>query len=513
MRRSFLLAALLAAPACGGGDDPAAPVAPPSPHPPAVLDPLGAAPTTLDQTLVLAVTPREAVATESPQDPDTLQRFLDEGLGEVTVGAGEPLVPRTLDGGAAPSAGASPRRLARFVHLADIQLADDESPARFAALDTPAISSGYRPQEGHQCRVLHAAVRTINRLSEDDPVDFVILGGDNADNAQRNEHAWVRQILGGADVVHCDSGADDDPTPGPANDPKDPFLAEGLEMPWLWVMGNHDVSRQGIAPIDNDLTEPVRTFSAGGTRDWSLPGGPVFKGDVIPDPAREYLDVPAILEALMDDGDGHGIDAGALELGHAAYTHDLPDSDLRIVVFDTASALGGSEGVLTRRQLDDFLVPALDAARDEGKRVMLFSHHASFSLTSDGGVGGTEQDAVLPTQFTSLLASYDHVVMHFAGHSHVHRVIAHAPAGGTPYWEVLTAALADYPHQMRLVEVWDQDNGFYSVKLVGLDYATEGDDVAAEGRRRGIVDMTSGWTSDKSGTVEDRNVELWVPAP
>jgi hypothetical protein len=66
---------------------------------------------------------------------------------------------------------------------------------------------------------------------------------------------------------------------------------------------------------------------------------------------------------------------------------------------------------------------------------------------------------------------------------------------------------------MRMVEVWDQDNGYVSLRLVAFDYRTAHDDVAAEGRRRGVSDMTSGWMPDERGDADDRNVELWIPKP
>ena len=77
----------------------------------------------------------------------------------------------------------------------------------------------------------------------------------------------------------------------------------------------------------------------------------------------------------------------------------------------------------------------------------------------------------------------------------------------------MSTALADFPHQMRLVEVWDLDNGFFGVRLVAFDFQTEGDPIAEEGRKLGIVDVTTGWELDSSGVIEDRNTELYVAAP
>jgi hypothetical protein len=478
--------------------------------PPSPLPPLGEAPLTTEVTILPAHPIIQALSDRNPAIPEQRAALLTDGFGEVMLAPGEPVVPRTMDGGDPPEAGPSPALLTRFVFLADIQLADDESPARLAALDTPAISSAFRPQEGHGCHVLNAAVRTVNRLAEDLPIDFVVLGGDNIDNAQQNEHDWVRAILEGADVVECDSGADDDPMPGPDNDPKDALVAEGLTVPWLWVMGNHDILRQGISPIQGREDEPVGNWSTAGTRDWALPGGPVVKGEVIPDAMRAFLDVPTILEQLSDHGDGHGIDQEVVARGKASYVHDIAGTPIRLLVVDTATPIGSADGVILQSDIDAFIAPALDQAAAEDKLVIVTSHHGSASLTDGGGVGGSVQPgAVLPEAWRAFLGQYDNVLMHLAGHSHVHRVTLREPPGGHPYWEVLSSALADHPHQLRLVEIWDQDNGALSIRLVGLDYAVEGDPVAAEGRALGVLDLTSGWVGEASGTFTDRNVELW----
>ena len=120
----------------------------------------------------------------APKDAAGRAWLESRGYAEVSLGAGLTRRDLTLDGGAAPAPGASPTLLARFVHLADTQLADDESPARVVTFDVIGATSGaYRPQEAWGCNALNAAVRTINKLHATLPVDAVILGGDNRDNA------------------------------------------------------------------------------------------------------------------------------------------------------------------------------------------------------------------------------------------------------------------------------------------------------------------------------------------
>jgi len=213
-------------------------------------------------------------------------------------------------------------------------------------------------------------------------------------------------------------------------------------------------------------------------------------------------------------GDGHGIDAAVLDYGAAFYGFDLGDS-VRVLVLDTAAAhVGGADGLLLREDLERFVVPAIAQARDDGKYVILTSHHASTALRDGDVFGGSFQPtAVLADELRAVVGTFDNVLMHLAGHTHIHRVRPVAPAGGHAYWEAESAALADFPHQMRLIEVHDMDNGFLVIRMVAMDFTTEGDPVSAEGKALGVIDYTSGWEADARGEAESRNVDLWIPVP
>src|SRR5262249_50267672 len=142
---------------------------------------------TTDKTID-PVRDRSTTAALDPRDVDAMKKMLADGYGDFVDGAAWPVVDTTFDGSPPPTPGPNPKLLTRFMHLADTQLADDESPARLAVFDSTQITSGaFRPQEGHECRILNAAVRTINVIHKKMPLEFVLLGGDNADNAQSNE--------------------------------------------------------------------------------------------------------------------------------------------------------------------------------------------------------------------------------------------------------------------------------------------------------------------------------------
>ena len=462
---------------------------------------------------------RVAVQAISPEpmndlrDPAQLDQMIADGYGDEDEVAGEPILDATLDGSDAPTPGEAAARITRFVHLADTQIPDDESPTRLLGFDSPGATAGaFRPQEAYACAMTNAAARTVNAAHAEDPIDFVVLGGDNAERAQTNEVQWFLDILDGAPVVECDSRIADDPVPGPDNDPKDPFAPVGLDVPWYWVMGNHDVLVQGNFAIDGREDDALGVDVAGATRDWSMPGGPQTMGPVVPDEDRALLDGMTLLGMVLDSGDGHGVSEAVVASGKANYTFDVAGTDLRFIIIDTAGQTGGADGLIREAEVDDFLRPALDAAVDDGKRVLLASHHASTSLSDGGGLGGTVQaDAITPAEFQALLGEYDNVIAHLCGHSHVHRVTAIEPLGGNAYWEVITSAIADHPHQMRVLEIRDEDNGFLSLTSVALDLAFDDDDLAAEGRLRGITDLTSGWQPTGEGVPEDRNVRLWIP--
>ena len=221
-----------------------------------------------------------------------------------------------------------------------------------------------------------------------------------------------------------------------------------------------------------------------------------------------------MLETVASAGDGHGIGDAVKKLGKAFYTFDVKGTPLRILVLDTAAETGGPNGVIHQADVDAFVKPALDQAKVEKKWVILTSHHAS-RLIGDGSFLGfpKQADALTVEGWQSFIGGYDNVLLHLAGHTHVHRVTKTAPPGGHAYWELETSAIADFPHQMRVIEVWDEDNGYLTIRGTALDYQVEGDPVAADGRSRSVVDLTSGWLGDGSGEPAGRNLALWIKKP
>jgi hypothetical protein len=318
--------------------------------------------------------------------------------------------------------------------------------------------------------------------------------------------------------VHCDSGDDDDLVPGPDNDGKDPFAAPGLDVPFYWVTGNHDVLVQGTAAIT-----PLYQAAVIGTsalpgyqlRDFSQPGGPAGTGPVPADPKRRFLERKDLMQRVQEHGEGHGLTSEQVDSGKAIYTFDVPNTALRFLVIDTAAETGGAEGVIHRADVDAHIKPALDQAADDKKWVIVTSHHAVRALSDGGGfMGRVQSDALTGQQWIDLLGEYPNVIFSLAAHDHADHVEQQMATNGHSYWELTTSALADYPHQARIIELWDEDNGYASLQAIYVDLDMQDEPVAEEGRHLGVMDYVSGWNPFfKSGKTSKRNAILYMKKP
>jgi 3',5'-cyclic AMP phosphodiesterase CpdA len=444
------------------------------------------------------------------QDPD--------GDGVLTRGPGEPLRDRTdLSREVAPG-----RTLATLAVLTDVHVRDEESPARVPFLDRLGgpFSSTFRPQEALSAQVLDAAVRSVNAARP----DAVLVTGDLIDNAQANELALARTVLDGG-RADPDSGASGyqgvqaaaDPDPayyrpdvdpprhqGLLDDAQRPFRAAGLRAPWYAVPGNHDLLVAG----ELARTPSTAAVAVGGERlvtpdagldvprsenaltpqlvDRALSGGlPGTTARVAPDPARREL-TPDEAVAGLRAASGHGGTGARMD-----YAFDAGRA-VRVVVLDTVRRDVGSGGVLSAEQIQ-WLAGQLAAAGD--RRVIVVSHQP---LTSVAG-----GQAAL-----SLLDADRRVLAALAGDSHHNRVIArHTATGG--YWLVQTAALADYPQQGRVLRVRATRGGDTVLETWMLDTAP--DRLADTARQLAYLDAQGGRPQGEAGTLNDRNVRLYLP--
>ena len=147
---------------------------------------------------------------------DRKQRF-----SALTFGPGEPHLTRELaDSRPVAQPGREARRisLAYFGQLTDIQLADEESPARVEFLDAAhaATQSAWRPGEALHPFAFDLAIQLMNEFTDASPVPqgdgsrapmgFALLTGDLADNQHFNETLWIRQLIEGGQELNPNTG-------------------------------------------------------------------------------------------------------------------------------------------------------------------------------------------------------------------------------------------------------------------------------------------------------------------
>ena len=341
-----------------------------------------------------------------------------------------------------------------------------------------------------------------------------------------------------------------------------PFKATGLGMPWFTAYGNHDGLIQGNVPSspllaglavgnlkltslpESVLTDPnpyaplvfVQKLLA---LDPATVGQMLTEGGqrtVTPDLGRRIVDrATTVQEHFTTTGTphGHGFTSQNVATGTAYYTFDV--GQMRGIVLDTVVSAGGPEGSLDPAQLgwlenqlqrasSQWLTPSGHVEHRHGrtdKYVVLFSHHTIGTMTNvtagSGRIGGE--------QVRDLLLRYPNVILWVNGHTHRNEVIPHprpsaAPFGGG-FWELNTAAHIDWPEQSRIVELVDNRDGTLSVFGTIVDHAgpvsvprqrLDGLGLASLSRELSANDWQDR-TDVRRGTLEDRNVELVVPAP
>lgn len=345
--------------------------------------------------------------------------------------------------------------------------------------------------------------------------------------------------------------------PGLLDSCRRPFRTSGLRTPWLTAFGNHDGLLQGNLPS----SPPVAALATGPVKFTDLPPGTdvgalalglltldpaalqvLFSGPVrlvTPDANRRPLSrLETIAEYFNSTGEprGHGYTTWNLNTGNAYYAFDR--GPIRAVVLDTVNPFGGSEGSIGGEQLA-WLTSQLQAGSsrhlDESGNVVagggadrlfvIFSHHTVDTMTNGAGIGRNLGPAV-----RDLLLRFPNVVLWVNGHTHRNTVTPYSRAAGAAipggFWEVNTAAHIDWPQQARVVELVDNRDGTLSVFGTLIDHAgpiAYGSDptsplaLASLSRELGANDWQdpppTPSEDGRRGAVEDRNVELLVPAP
>ena len=355
----------------------------------------------------------------------------------------------------------------------------------------------------------------------------------------------------------------------------------GVPVPTYMANGNHDGLVQGnedaIGPMEDIATgcfkiaQSTSTLPIGPNPDPKQLFSPGVGFAVRPDVSgRHFLD-RVQLKRVYSSGsqaDGHGFSyVDPAELAASGFSATYWARDLkpgfRFISIDTVSE-GGVVQASADGNIDDpqfrWLKKELDRAEADGKLVIAFAHHPIRSLTASppdeaaqrcsgrydasGSYSNPDESGhdanpgcdLDPRPSTpihqgddlrALFNAHSNVIAYVAGHTHENKILPcgsedGCPAGGN-WWEINTAAIADWPQQSRLIELMDNGDGTLSIFGTLTDQAAPlavpdsgtaaagfgNDELASIARAVTANDPQLGEGTAEGG-AQDQNVELLV---
>lgn len=466
--------------------------------------------TTLDRTIVPEIVPSgQTVQIDDPVN------YTKNGFGIWHYGPGLPyekrldLMPADYDDSSVVKAA----NLVRFFTITDVHITDEESPAQAIVfrpwLGNNAISV-YSPLMLYTTHVLDAAIQTINELNKQTQIDFGLALGDLANNAQYNELRWFIDILDGGNI-NPDSGADDDPIPGPNNDYQDEFVAVGLDksIPWYATVGNHDHFWIGSKPVNDRIRETLiggnilqagniltvpdalskNTYSTGTLDGSTLYGTIIGEGivasmgiipTVSPDPNRKAISKTDFISEFSHTTTlpaGHGfIQTNPENVFNGCYSFE-PKANLPIKVIvldDTQDETDISNDIYGHGSLKngryEWLIAQLQAGQVEGK-LMIIAAHVPIGVAFGEEVGW--YDETVERDLIAELKTYPNLILWVSGHRHLNTVTAfksddvNHPENG--FWEVETKSLREFPQQFRTFDIVRNSDNTISIFITNVD--------------------------------------------
>ncbi len=488
--------------------------------------------TTRQQTTRLVAIPSGAAKIQ----PRDVAQYATNGYSTWETGPGEDqgvlldLMP------AGYTAAASSARLVSYFAISDIHLTDKESPAESLYFGWSApyqggglYSQAYSPVCLGTTQVLDAAIRTVNALHKQTPLDFGICLGDAANSSQLNELRWFIDVLDGQNITPS-SG---DHLGAATIDYQQPFRAAGLDraIPWYQCIGNHDQYFMGVAypsakvrsaevgtgVLDMSPNVLVANATEGtgmyvGVVDGTTPLGDVIKGG----PPADFATPPTVaadasrlsvttdtsttatyIDAFFDTTSspaGHGFDrthSGSLA---ACYTFE-PRSDvpLKVIVLDdtckaqdpAAGPQFYGSGWIDAERLT-WLTNELQLGQDAGQ-LMIIATHIPINPQKDlfdptPAPQWAAESESSETQMLTLLHQYPNLILLVAGHRHMNTVTpqpspdpAHPEYG---FWEVETPSLRDFPRNIRLFDIRRNSDNTVSIITTDVDPVFEPGSVA-----------------------------------
>jgi len=486
--------------------------------------------TTLEKTVVPVPVPAGAQKVL----PYELAKYEQNGYGTWSFGPGLEaekrldLMPAGYDGASAGGVA----KLLRFFTISDIHITDVQSPAQAIFFGYKGfLSSAYSGVMLYTHHVLDAAVRTVNALHEQEPMDFGISLGDTCNNTQYNELRWYIDVLDGKHV-DPDSGVKEGRDQQPRAAFLDGYEATGLDpsIPWYQARGNHDHFWTGFLRVDDRLREtyvgeqivdlgnifqdPRGPDSRGiymGCLDGRTPHGDIFGLG----PASDFATPPKVLAADPDrrsltksewmgeffetasEPKGHGFPLCNVELGFACYTFEpKPDVPLRVIVLDDTQRddepydNGYGHGSLDQERYD-WLLGELEKGQADGV-LMIIAAHVPIGVEPAGSPMACGSAACVPEkELFDQLHTRPNLIAWIAGHRHRNTVTAFpSPDAARPelgFWQIETASLRDFPQQLRSFEIVRNSDDTISILAVDVDTVVEEGSPAAISRSYGVA--------------------------
>lgn len=325
--------------------------------------------------------------------------------------------------------------LLRFAWLSDVQLRQREvklfSDRASLTLNKVIPSFERNPvQEDYDWAVYTSYIAAINQFHRNtQPLDFMIHTGDAIDAGSIEE---LYKFI---------------------------YIGNKLQIPWLNLIGNHDISIFGNYKERLGYTRQagVSFYPVGSQANFLLMHS---RERMISGFGPHLLPVPAEMgHSPSEDGNAgipstflHGFDlylhrdpqVPPLERreiqnlpGYYAFDIDSAEVPVRVIALNSArNETWGADGEIDARQRA-WLQHAMDTA--EGRVLLVFSHHRPFDFDA-------ETLAILHQHRREPL-------VFFSGHTHKHHLTQHKSGDGRAFFELNTGSILDYPQLGRVIEL------------------------------------------------------------
>lgn len=363
------------------------------------------------------------------------------------------------------------------------------------------------------------------------------------------------------------------------------LASSGMGMPWIASFGNHDCLVQGRTALprgwdefttaDQKPTGPPSDLPTEAAEDVlaayvRAPGAftTAPTRSIAADPQRRSVSRAHYMQAHLDapgQPTGHGFTEQNVREEQAYFVYDeIPG--LRVISLDSTNPHGHVDGRIDhtqfhwlRQRLAEVHSQYLDERGNrvpgggEDRIVVICSHHGTSTMTNDYGQGQVH----LAADIEALLHRFPGVVLWLNGHTHINRITAHPrPAGGGGasgdqgtsggasggglggggasdgaaagggFWEISTSAIAEWPVQVRTLELdtvpaTADRPGMLRIRSTMVDSEApagpqgtwQTTDLAALHREVAANDPGSVGGLHAEGGPEDRNCDLWLPWP